>query len=171
MLSMSVGLERGGIHPKTSITSKFELKVMEAVEAAVKDHRYVSASDLFIGMGWLSAGHVHDWRVGRTAYLERVVQANLKKISRAMKIFRMRAIQCGLKPSETAYLARTRGPRRVLQFSKSGDPDIERAYRTHFISPELSEKKRIRLQEKLDRPPQVECILQSWKCSTVRPLS
>jgi hypothetical protein len=38
--------------------------------------------------------------------------------------------------SETAYVARTRDRRR-LQFSISGEPDIERAYRTYWVSPDL----------------------------------
>jgi hypothetical protein len=46
----------------------------------------------------------------------------------------------GLNPSETSYVARSRG-RTPLRFSKSGDPSIERAYRTHWVSPELSEQK------------------------------
>ena len=72
-----------------------------------------------------------------------------------MKIFRSWAIRKNLKPSETAYLARTAGPRRELQFSKSGDPSIEQAYRTHYISPVLNERKRERLKEKVSRPPEL----------------
>ena len=34
-----------------------------------------------------------------------------------------------------------------------GDPGIEKSYRTHFVSPELSEKKEQRLQEKLNQSP------------------
>jgi hypothetical protein len=58
-----------------------------------------------------------------------------------MRLFRSWAERRGLRPSETAYVARTPG-RPALRFSKSGDPDIERAYRTHWVSPELSERKR-----------------------------
>jgi len=41
----------------------------------------------------------------------------------------------------------------ALQFSKSGDPGIEKSYRTHYVSPALSEKKQQRLQEKLNQSP------------------
>ena len=41
-----------------------------------------------------------------------------------------------------------------LQFSDNGDPDTEKVYRTHWISPALSEQKQKRLQEKLAQPPQ-----------------
>jgi hypothetical protein len=41
-----------------------------------------------LGIGWLDAGAVERWRRGQIVYLERVVQANLKRISEAMKLFR-----------------------------------------------------------------------------------
>jgi hypothetical protein len=41
-----------------------------------------------------------------------------------------------------------------LQFSISGAAEIEKNYRTHFVSPTLSERKQQKLQEKLDNAPQ-----------------
>ena len=76
--------------------------------------------------------HVRDWQNRRISYLEQAIECNFHKISRSMHVFREWARERGLRPSETAYLARTRGPRRELRFSKSGEPGIERAYRTHF---------------------------------------
>ena len=72
----------------------------------------------------------------------------------------------GLKPSETAYVARTRD-RRPLRFSKSGDEGIERAYRTHWVSPELSERKRERLAERQSRPPDLVVVspVKEWTCA------
>jgi hypothetical protein len=80
-----------------------------------------------------------------------VTVANLGKISAAMRAFRRWAQARGLKPSETAYVTRTRD-RRPLRFSKSGDAGIERAYRTHWVSPELSERKRARMTEPSEPP-------------------
>lgn len=59
--------------------------------------------------------------------------ASLPEISAAMRVFRSWAESTGLRPSETVYVSRTRD-RRQLRFSKSGDPNIERAYRTHWLS-------------------------------------
>jgi hypothetical protein len=42
-----------------------------------------------------------------------------------------------------------RRQRRPLRFSKSGEPAIERLYRTHWVSPELSQLKRQRRGEKV----------------------
>jgi hypothetical protein len=92
-----------------------------------------------------------------------VVVASLGKISTAMQCFRRWAKARGLKPSETAYVARTRD-RRALRFSNSGDPDIEPAYRTHWVSRELSERKRARLTERQSRPPDLAVVssVKDW---------
>lgn len=54
-----------------------------------------------------------------------------------------------------------------MRFGKSGDPEIERAYRTHWVSPELSERKQARLRERLSRPPDLVVIdpLKGWTCT------
>jgi short subunit dehydrogenase-like uncharacterized protein len=97
------------------------------------------------------------WRQGRAPYLERVVQASLGKISTAMRALPRWARAQGLQPRETAYVARTRD-RRTLRFSASGNPSIERAYRTHWVSSALSEAKRARLDEQASRPPDLVAV-------------
>ena len=138
------------MHPNQS---KLESRVHRAAEAALFCRQYVSAVDVLCGMGLLASAQVDSWRKGRVDFLERVIQGNLKKISSSMAIFRRWAREKGLKPSETQYMRHSRTGTVVLQFSKSGDPGIEKSYRTHFVSPELSEKKEQRLQEKLNQSP------------------
>ena len=152
------------MHPENR--RKLERRVVEAAEAALAERKYVSAIEVLVGIGWLPEANGDRWRQGRVDYLERLVQANLKKISAAMKAFRGWARDRGLKPSETAYVARTRD-RRPLRFSKSGDPGIERAYRTHWVSPELSDAKRARLAERQSRPPDLVVIspVRDWTCA------
>jgi len=125
----------------------------------------VTAIDVLVGLGWLEPRRVDEWRQGRVPYLEAVVIASLGKISTAMKVFREWAAARGLKPSQTAYVARTRD-RRPLRFSKSGDPGIERAYCTHWVSPELSDRKRERLAERQSRPPDLVVVspVKDWAC-------
>jgi hypothetical protein len=113
---------------------KLDRRVVQAAEAALDERRFVTAIDVLVGLGWLEPRRVDEWRQGRVAYLEAVVIASLGKISTAMKVFRQWAAARGLKASETAYVARTRD-RRPLRFSKSGEEAIERAYRTHWVSP------------------------------------
>lgn len=70
-----------------------------------------------------------------------------------------------LHPSETEYVARTPA-RPMLRFSVSGDEAIERFYRTHWLSRDLSEKERGRITAKASRAPELVVIqsLNDWKC-------
>jgi hypothetical protein len=72
----------------------------------------------------------------------------------------------GLVASRTEYVARTR-ERRPLRFSVSGKPPIEEAYRTHWVSPRLSEAKRRRLAETASRAPGLVVInvTRDWSCT------
>lgn len=147
--------------------SNLDERVVRAAEATLARQQYVSAIDVLCGMGLLQPTHVESWRRGRIDFLERVIQGNLNKISSSMAIFRRWAQEKGLKPSETGYVRRARSGTIPLQFSKSGDPAIEKSYRTHYISPELSELKQQRLQEKLSEAekPVVFEILHAAQCS------
>ncbi|MBI3293089.1 MAG: hypothetical protein HYZ73_09880 [Elusimicrobia bacterium] len=131
-----------------------EQRVIRAAESVLEDQKYVSAVDIFLRIGWLNPEALRRWRQGGVRCLEEGVRANLRKISLVMAIFRRWAFRRGLKPSETSYLKRTKGPREELTFSKSGSPELERSCRTHYISPELSQRKQAILREKLHRQPE-----------------
>lgn len=141
-------------------------RVAEAAEASLAAQHYVSAIDVLVRIGWLDPGAVKLWRLGRVPCLERVVQTNLPRISEAMKLFRSWAAGKGLSPSETHYVART-PQRQTLRFSQSGDPTIEKLYRTHWVSKVLSEKKRERLAEKASKAPElvvIQPLHSDWTC-------
>ncbi len=141
-------------------------RVRQAAEAALSNKEYVSAVDVLVGIGWLAPSDVDAWRQKRIDYLERAINANLPRISEAMHAFLSWGMAKGLVASETDYVARQPG-RPALRFSKSGDANIERQYRTHWISPKLKEKARQRLAEKMNRPPELVAIMPlkaDWKC-------
>jgi len=141
-------------------------RVVRAAEAALATQDYVAPIDILVGIGWLDPGTVRRWRQGQIDYLERAVQANLARISEAMKLFRSWAAGRGLLASETAYVART-PQRQALRFGVSENATIERLYRTHWVSPKLSEKKRERLAEKASRAPDLVVIQPldpEWSC-------
>lgn len=133
--------------------TKLEERVYRAAEAALARQHYVSAIDVLCGMGLLTSSALDSWRKGRIDCLEQVIQGSLNKISSSMEIFRRWAQEKGLKPSETDYVRAARSGTVPLQFSKSGDLQIEKSYRTHYLSPTLSERKQQKLQEKLDKAP------------------
>jgi hypothetical protein len=145
---------------------KLDDRVIRAAEAALAAQKYVSPVDVLVGIGWLDPGALARWQRGQVACLEAVVQSNLPRISEAMKLFRSWAATKGLTASETHYVTRTPS-RQMLRFSKSGNPTIEKLYRTHWISGELSEKKRERLVEKASREPElvvIQPLNDTWKC-------
>jgi hypothetical protein len=148
-----------------AVSTKLEARVALAAAAALARQEYVTAIDVLVGLGWLAPVRVDDWRHRRIPFLEGAVEANLSKISAAMRAFRAWAATARLTPSETAYVARSAG-REPLQFSKSGDAAIERAYRTHWISPALTERKRARVEAKASAPPELVAVEPhgAWTC-------
>jgi hypothetical protein len=141
-------------------------RVIKAAEAALAAQNYVSPIDVLLGIGWLDPGTVRRWRQGQIDCIERAVQTNLRGISEAMRLLRSWAAGKGLIASETDYVART-PQRQKLRFSRSGNPPIEKLYRTHWISPELTESKRERLAEKASRAPELVVIRPlkpEWTC-------
>jgi hypothetical protein len=114
--------------------AKLRGKIVAASSAALAKNGYVTAIDALLATGWLRPEKVEEWRRGRVPYLEQAVVASLSKISTAMRLFRTVVESEGLRPSETVYVSWTKDRRR-LRFSKSGDPNLERAYRTHWLPP------------------------------------
>jgi len=141
-------------------------RVTRAAEAALAARDYVSAIDVLGGIGWLDAGAEKRWRLGQAECLERLIQANLSRVSEAMRLLGAWAAAKGLLARETHYVSQNPG-RAALRFSVSGDPTIERLYRTHWISPALSERKREKLAEAADRPPElvvIQPLKDDWVC-------
>jgi hypothetical protein len=75
------------------------------VEDLLQRGKVVMPVDVLVGMGW-----------------------------RLLRILRFHAHDMNLKPSWTAYMRRGRGPKQRLRFTKTGDPRLEEAYATHFVS-------------------------------------
>ena len=51
------------MHPDNQQAS--ERRVIQAAEAALADHQFVSAIDVLVGMGLLAPTHLENWRMGR----------------------------------------------------------------------------------------------------------
>jgi hypothetical protein len=112
-----------------------ERRVLAAASAALNRTGFVAPVDVLTGLGWLRPEHAEAWRRGRVLYLERVTVASLGKLSRALRIPRRWAQRRGLQPRETVYVSWTKDRHR-LRFTKTGGQNLERAYRTHWISPD-----------------------------------
>jgi hypothetical protein len=147
--------------------TKLEERVYRAAEAALVRKHYVSAIDVLYGMGLLASSAVDSWRKGRIDFLESGIQGSPNKIFSSIAIFQRWAQEKGLKPNETEYVRAARSGTVPLQFFSNGDPQVEKIFRTHFVSPALSERKQKKLQEKLEKVPQpvVFLNLRDAQCS------
>lgn len=108
-------------------------RLERAVAEQLAKGNVVAPVDVLAGMGLLQTDHLEDWRRGRIAYLERVITCNLSRVSRILRILRFHAHDLDLKPSFTVYNRHGKGPKDRLRFSKTGDPNLEKAYATHLV--------------------------------------
>ena len=110
-------------------------RIERAVADILQNGNVVAPVEVLIGMGLLSRDDLDDWRRGRVPYLEKVINCNLSRLSRILRILRFHAHDLKLVPSVTAYVRHGRGPKRPLRFTKTGDPKLEEAYSRHFVWP------------------------------------
>lgn len=102
---------------------------------------YAAPVDVLMDIGILPKQKYEDWRFGKVDYLERVCTANLNKLSSVLHQMRVYAKKADLKPSFCYYKrwgvkkkgGQGKQPVIPLRFSKSGDPEIEKWYATHFV--------------------------------------
>lgn len=150
---------------ETQPATKLAKRVAHAATAALERQHYVTAIDVLIGLGWLAPAHVDEWRQRRLPFLEAAIQTDPAKVAAALLAMHAWATAAQLRPSETAYVARS-AAREPLQFSSSGDATIERAYRTHWLSPALTDAERTRLAAKAAAPPELVAVAShgAWTC-------
>jgi hypothetical protein len=129
-------------------------KVHAAMYSLIKKNGVASPVEVLLEIGVLTKEKYEDWRFGRVAYLERVCQINLSKLSTINHEICVFARKNDLKPSWTDYRKHGKGARNRLRFSKSGDEKIERHYATQYISQRTAEeaKKRRESRESEENP-------------------
>jgi hypothetical protein len=141
-------------------------RVAEAAEASLAGQNHASPLHMLLGLGWLDPNSARRWQQGQVECLEDVMQVSPARIAEAMALLRSWAATKGLPASEALYVART--PQRpALRFARSGDPEVERQFRTHWMSNEIPAKQRERLEEKAKRPPElvvIQPLNDDWKC-------
>ena len=62
-----------------------------------------------------------------------MINCNLNRLSRLLRILRFHAHDLNLVPSTTAYMRWGKGRKQRLCFTKTGDRKLEEAYAQHFI--------------------------------------
>ena len=157
-------MEDTEVHPQRD---NIRERAITAAEGALEQQHFVGPIDVLVRMRLLEMVHVEEWKKGRIDFLESTIQANPKKISKALSVFEEWALEKGLVPKETQALRTARGGNVALQFTQNGDPEAERFFRTQYFSPNLPERKQQKLEQKLSRPadPVVFDIVRESECS------
>ena len=105
-----------------------------AIAEIMKTEDVITTVDVLMRMDRIDKKAYEDWRFGRIPYLERVLLGSLGKANRILRILRLHAESLQLVPSQTVYRKWGKGKKRIiLRFSKSGDPNLEKAYSTHYL--------------------------------------
>jgi hypothetical protein len=109
-------------------------RIAAAVTKLLKEKGYAAPVDVFMEMGLLRKADYENWRFGKVPYLEKVIQCNLSKCGRILRILQKHADSARLKPSFTGYNKWGKGQKTRLRFSKTADKNVEQAYAHHFVS-------------------------------------
>lgn len=132
---------------------KLDDRIAAAIDAELK-RGVVAPLDLLGRIGWVHRGHEDAWRQGRAASLEAALAFPPNKLVDAITIIRSLCTARELTALEGTYVAATR-ERAPLRFTSAGGDNVERAWRTHWVSPALSEKKRANLAMRAVKAPDI----------------
>ena len=113
---------------------ELEKKIVTIIREVVDKKGFVSSIDVLIHLGYLSIIDYESWRKGKIEYLEKVCCVNLGKLSTINRLLKSISVKMKLEPSWQAYNKHGKGPKVKLQFSKSGNENIEKGYSTHYLN-------------------------------------
>src|SRR5262249_32972302 len=119
-------------------------RVIAAAEEALERQKSVCAIDVCIGLGWLHSRHIDNWRQGRAASVEPFLPVPHSRIAEVTDHLQQWAGEKGLTPSVADYTSATHD-RRQLHFTKGAKPELEQAWRTHWLAADLPERQQARI--------------------------
>ena len=114
---------------------ELEQAAIDAAGRCLKAKGYIAMVDVLMELGLLSREDHQRWRIRQVPFLERIVHGNLSRLNAVLRAVRANSVRGNLNASWTAYVSWGKGRRQPLRFSKSGDPNLERAYATHYLTP------------------------------------
>lgn len=138
----------------------------EVAERLLERERAVAPISVLNWLGWLPVPFIDLWRQGREQTLIEQMSTSPAKVAEAMQALDRWARERGLRPAEVEYVSATRD-HHPLRFTAGGDEAVERAYRTHWLAPELTEKQVERVTERQSRAPDLVVVqpVKEWTCS------
>jgi hypothetical protein len=108
-------------------------RVANAVRHLQQTKGDVCPIGIFLTMGLLTPEDLKAWQAGRVPFLELVLKCNLSKANRILRILRLHALDLDMRHTPIDYSRSANGRRIPLHFTRSGDPNIERAYARLFL--------------------------------------
>ena len=126
---------------------KYYPRVVRAVAKILSRSNVVAPVDVLMEMGNLTKQNVEAWRHGKVPYLEYVIEGNLSKATRILRIIGFHVHDLNMVPQRTVCRQSDRSKNRVLRFTKSGIKRLEEAYSRNYVWNQSQEKK----QQVVDR--------------------
>ena len=141
-------------------------RVAVAAAEALARQGFVAPVDVCLGLGWLHASNVDDWRHGRVDDLEYFLPVHGERITEFIVSLDSWARERGLERAEADYVSATRN-RRPLRFVTGAPQAVEAAWRTRWVSRDLPAQKRERITKTLDSPPDLVVVqpVRDWTCA------
>jgi len=107
---------------------KYYPKVVRAVGEILESSRTVRAVEVFRLVGVLSAENHKKWQTGQVRYLEQVIECNLSKANRILKILGFHAYDLNM--GKSSNFVKYKG--KFLRFTKTGNKKAEELYARQF---------------------------------------
>jgi hypothetical protein len=141
-------------------------RVVPAASDALARQGFVTPVDVCVGLGWLHASNVDDWRHGRVDDLEGFLPVPGDKITEFIVCLDSWARERGLERTEAEYVSATRN-RRPLRFVTDAPDVVEAVWRTRWVSRDLPAQKRERITKAQDSPPDLVVVqpVRDWTCA------
>lgn len=153
--------------------ANFQERVQKAAEVALEQNGSVGPLDVFQQLGFLHPVHVEAWRKGieYARVLEHHIQVGPDKFQKTIRHFQDWVKRLGLRPIAAEFTRRTPGGIESIHVTEGGGPEWEKFYQTRYIPADLSEKKTLRVAEKLKKAPELvvfEKAGEEGNCSECR---
>lgn len=112
---------------------KYYYEAEKAFTKVLAKSDVVATVEVLIEAKILSRTDYEVWRLGRSAFLEKMMAGNLAKANRIMKIIAFHAKELEMLSNTNFYNMWGNDRKELLQFSKSANKRIEDAYSTHYL--------------------------------------
>jgi hypothetical protein len=141
-------------------------RVAAAATEALARQGFVTPVDVCVGLGWLHASNVDDWRHGRVDDLEYFLPVHGDRITEFVVCLDSWARERGLELTDAEYVSATRN-RRPLRFVTGAPEAVEAAWRKRWVSRDLPAQKPERITNAQDSPPDLVVVqpIRDWTCA------